>query len=236
MAIDIEAPGVDEAALVAALQELAGVKTTRVSVSSAEILDLHNTPKVLVPAPGAGKMIQLVDAVSFYTFGASWYISDDNLIIINAGTDGTYFTSGIALGSLGDQTTLFVRVHRAWASEEVDNQPVVLEALAAVRVTGNVGNTSVGDGGSGYDVDDTGGIAAGSSDATYIVTAVDGGGAVTAFTITAPGTGYEVGDGQVTQVSTGAGDGAFTIDIDSITSPSTGTLLIELLYRSVDRP
>ena len=55
-----------------------------VAISSAEMLNLHAVAKVLVPAPGANKIIQFVDAVLFYDFNSIAYAgiaAGDNLSI-----------------------------------------------------------------------------------------------------------------------------------------------------------
>ena len=80
---------------------------------------------------------------------------------------------------------------------------------------GAVASSAVTSGGTGYAVNDTGTIAAGNQDATYIINSVTGNGAVLTFTITSGGTGYSVGAGNNTatgglQPGTGTG---FTVDI-----------------------
>jgi hypothetical protein len=63
------------------------VYTTTVTVSSAELLDLFNTPKTLLPAPGAGKYIALVsiDFVLQYNSIAYTNTGNDIIILYNAG-------------------------------------------------------------------------------------------------------------------------------------------------------
>lgn len=81
--------------------------------------------------------------------------------------------------------------------------------------TGPIVTSSLGAGGSGYTVGDIGWIIGASGDATYTVLSVDGGGAVLTFSTTG-GRAYSVASGVATSTSTGTGDGAFTINVDSI--------------------
>ena len=48
-------------------------KSIKVSVSSAEILSLNTTPKELIPAPGAGKYIDIISAQFSLTYGTTDY-------------------------------------------------------------------------------------------------------------------------------------------------------------------
>ena len=88
-------------------------------------------------------------------------------------------------------------------------------ALAATK--GPITASTLGAGGSGYVVGDTGTVATGNGDATYVVDTLSGS-AVATYTITAPGTGYSVGTGQATAVGgaqPGVGTG-FTINVTAI--------------------
>jgi hypothetical protein len=74
--------------------------------------------------------------------------------------------------------------------------------------------------GSGYAVGDTGTVDGGLIPAQYIVTAVNGTGGVTGYTITYNGTGYTVTGGASTTTSAGAqpgnGDGSFAVTITAV--------------------
>lgn len=56
-----------------------GVQTAKVSVSSAEIIALNGTPKQLVAAPGAGKILVPVSVAYKFTFGSVAYTTNLNL-------------------------------------------------------------------------------------------------------------------------------------------------------------
>jgi len=79
---------------------------------------------------------------------------------------------------------------------------------------GPITSSSLGAGGSGYAPGDTGTVSgAGSADATYTVNTVNGGGAVLTYTLTSQGTNYSAQSGVSTTVSTGGGNGAFTVNV-----------------------
>jgi hypothetical protein len=83
---------------------------------------------------------------------------------------------------------------------------------------GSIVIATIGAGGSGYVLNDTGTINGGNADATYKVTGVGGGGAVTSFTVTTPGTKYMVANGVATTdagAQPGAGVG-FTVNIAAV--------------------
>lgn len=50
------------------------VLTTKVSLSSAEILNLETTPKTLVAAPGTGKIVQILNYIIKYNYGTVAYV------------------------------------------------------------------------------------------------------------------------------------------------------------------
>lgn len=71
-----------------------------------------------------------------------------------------------------------------------DAQGLPLQIQGGTYNAGPILTTTLNAGGSGYAVNDTGTITTGSADATYIVTSIGAGGAVTGYTITSGGTHY----------------------------------------------
>jgi hypothetical protein len=103
---------------------------------------------------------------------------------------------------------------------------------------GEVIASSIIDGGSGYQVGNTGAFNENNTNGRYTVTGVDGGGAVTLYTL---GTGDEVVNGATvgqtltSWVNTGAGDGNFSIRADAI-APGNGTGRVTVVYQVIDLP
>lgn len=73
---------------------VSSVVTDKVSVSSAEILALNTTPKVLVSAPGAGKYISILKITSQYNYGSVAYATNLLCQIRDTGSGDIHFVSG----------------------------------------------------------------------------------------------------------------------------------------------
>lgn len=71
----------------------APIRFVTIKVTSAQILALNATPKVLVAAPGAGRAIELVSAVLHLDYGTATYTGNGTLTIRT--TTGTSVLSGI---------------------------------------------------------------------------------------------------------------------------------------------
>lgn len=101
---------------------------------------------------------------------------------------------------------------------DITAEPVTSNDTAGVIVT-----TTLDSGGTtGYAINDTGTINTGNGDATYVVDSVSVPGAVLTYHLTADGTGYSTGSGVGTTVTSGAGDGTFTVNITATSGPLTG--------------
>ena len=62
-----------------------GIQPATVTLSSADILDLHNTPITLVAAPGAGKWLDLHRYEVYYAYGTADYTTNDSGPVIYVG-------------------------------------------------------------------------------------------------------------------------------------------------------
>jgi hypothetical protein len=120
------------------------VYTTTVTVSSAELLDLFNTPKTLIAAPAAGSYISIRSYAMLYDYGGTAYANTGNnlqLRYTNAAgvqVDPNMFASGFLdatvdrlyenpfQGSLGSQ-----------AASAIVAQPLVLIYASSNLTTGN---------------------------------------------------------------------------------------------------
>jgi len=95
------------------------IQPATVTLSSADILDLHNTPVTLVAAPGAGKWVNVHNVTKYYTFGTVEY---------TASIDGTVY---IAWGTTADETDWNVNVAGG------------IDIIGATRVGGTHGASSL---------------------------------------------------------------------------------------------
>ncbi len=125
-------------------------------------------------------------------------------------------------GVLADGTTIDSLTQRGVVAT-TDGSRILTFASPAAASGGVVATSVVNAPGSGYAPGDTGAFAAGNGDALYVIDTVDGGGGVLTFHRSADGTLYPTASGVATSVSTGTGDGAFTVDITaSPIVPATG--------------
>jgi hypothetical protein len=75
-----------------------GIQSATVTLSSAQLLDLHNTEVTIVPSPGAGHYLVLHRVSSYYTFGSVEYSGDPPLLRNGDGQRAT-ITSDISLSN-----------------------------------------------------------------------------------------------------------------------------------------
>ena len=122
------------------------VRVTTVSLSSADILGLYTTPKQLIAAPGAGKVIVVDEIVFSYTYGSSAYVS--------AGGRHVYFCySGTTLNIFGTSTSSFVNTSDMTGSVSfirkygyITAAPVLLDNTALNILIPNGENYTTGNG------------------------------------------------------------------------------------------
>lgn len=72
---------------------------TEISLTSAEILALRATPKVLVAAPGAGRVIEFVSAAVILKATATAYVESAANLVVRYGT-----TTGAIVSQVGEMT------------------------------------------------------------------------------------------------------------------------------------
>lgn len=116
----------------------------------------------------------------------------------------------------------------------------IYQAHAVTATGGAATTTTLGDGGSGYAANDTGIVPNSSgTQATYTVNSVSAAGAVLAYTVSAAGTGFLVGNGYPTQVWGGAQPGVgvgFTVNITVVSATGQNRTELDVVeatqYRS----
>ena len=76
-----------------------GVATSKVVVSSAEVLALHTTPIELIAAPGANKIIQILGVMASIDFNSLAYVKKDLWVIYAGAVRSTYEWTNAILNS-----------------------------------------------------------------------------------------------------------------------------------------
>ncbi len=118
----------------------AGAVTSTTSLSSADILALNDTPIEIIPAPGAGKVIQVLSVTGALTFDSAAYATHTELDIIDTTSGDVLFEdTGTLLAATGD---IVAQV------EANGNSHVALEVTenGSVSATVATGNPATGDG------------------------------------------------------------------------------------------
>jgi hypothetical protein len=112
-------------------------KTAKVVISSAELLALYTTPKELVAAPGAGKLLIFDEAVVYKPAGKAYsgIASGEDLIITYTDASGAQVNTSLETDGFLDQTTAQTRITRPIVTEYT---PVVNAALVISLAAGNI--------------------------------------------------------------------------------------------------
>ena len=109
----------------------------RVEISSAEILALETTAKVLVPAPGAGKVVEFVSAVFFLDHGGTDYTGGAN-IVVETGSSGTNLSANLGTSLLQSSADAYAILGALEAGVVTDvNEGLSLLNSSTTFATGN---------------------------------------------------------------------------------------------------
>lgn len=113
-----------------------------ISVSSAEILALAASPKELIAAPGAGKVITVDDVTYSYTHNGTSYANGSSIIVTYTGGTthilGNAVTNALAVAVLTGSANYVRAVAGDGQTPEAQvNTAVVLKATGAEFITGN---------------------------------------------------------------------------------------------------
>lgn len=116
------------------------VQTAVIDVSSAEIKTLFSSPKVLISAPGAGKIIDIITATVKFTYGGTQY-TDGGTVLIEEETTGTDIVINLITPSQVDGTSDVIRRQPAstlgTSSFLTENKGMVLTNPTQNFATGN---------------------------------------------------------------------------------------------------
>lgn len=108
-------------------------RSVKVSLSSAEILALNTTPKTIVAAPGAGKLIRPIAVTWRLNYSTAQYSGSNMRLLFPAGViaQSTFYTgSSDAVDMRGINTFLV-------APSDIVNQPVTVDVFSANPTTGS---------------------------------------------------------------------------------------------------
>lgn len=204
-----------------------------VHLNAAALAVLLGTDVVLVPAPGAGLMVELASLDWEYVPGVGrWngnpltlcYGGDSATDVI---ADGDLDISGLVAGTVGfTQSSRLVAARTALANKAL----TLVEASADLTFTGPVVTVAIAAGGTGYTANDVvtiGGNAG--TKATATVSTVNGSGVVTALALTtAGGPIYDTANNPHT--TTGGTGTGLTVNVTAIV-PADGDLYVTPRYR-----
>lgn len=226
----------------------AEIKKAVVTISSAELLALPETPVEVIAAPGAGKAIEIVNASAYYVYGGVAYVSHMTgtgiqIMLYCPQNDSTYPPSmAYARWWNGESADAFINyafpatrlvlaqtTQEGVISERFDNKPIYFNTYGY----GQIATLSVGAGGAGYAVNDT--FTIDSYAGTVGVVDSVSGGAVTAAHLTTNAINASAQNGLATTALTGVGTG-LTINALTIQSLSggNGTIQLTINYVVVD--
>jgi hypothetical protein len=226
------------------------VSKAQVKLTSSQLKNLASTPIQLVAAPGANKLLHIVNAAFAYLRGTVGYTDAPNGYQLDVQYDdniGLGFSVGV-INMLTDGYTSSSSYYRAINASP--NNPLATLVNRALRLaipfpSGALATIDLagGSGGTGYAVGDTGTLSNGSAGGTvtYTVTSVDGSGAVTGLTIVPGGSGYVIGtqsNGVNAGSQPGSGSGLYVIPatlgtLDELTG-GDGELIVTVYYDTID--
>lgn len=108
------------------------IQTTTISLTNAEMLALRATPKSLVAAPGAGKVLQFLGAVVYQLNVGGYTETADNLAIKYTNTAGASASTDIETTGFVDQTSAQYR-----CVTPINNAAAVANAALVLAQTGD---------------------------------------------------------------------------------------------------
>ena len=120
-------------------------RVAEVTVSSAELLALRATPKTIVAAPGAGKMIVFKEALVIADNGTAYTVSTNDMVFRMVGAAGDVVSQTIDTAGLLDSTSDIVSFCGPVATDtktpkaEAENVALVLPTTGAGEFTTGTG-------------------------------------------------------------------------------------------------
>lgn len=125
------------------------LRYAEVAITNAEIKALRATPKTLVAAPGAGKMLEFVGAISLLDYGSNALTeSADNLAVRYTDGSGTIVSQAIEATGFIDATAdtatnVLPKIDAIAAKSACENKALVLHNTGDGEYGGNAGADTV---------------------------------------------------------------------------------------------
>jgi len=121
--------------------ETAGINFINVTLTVAQILALRATPITIVPAPGAGSVIEVIAGGAYLAYGSAAYVGAYNLQLKYKDGTGAAVSEPIpATGFLAATASTAVGIEKISTGAPVaktvaDNQPIVIHNVGAGELT-----------------------------------------------------------------------------------------------------
>ena len=116
------------------------VYNKEIDISAAEILDLFDTPKELVAAPGIGRVLEFLSIVIFLDYGTEIYATYGNLTV-------NYHDANTAVSNQLDEGTYLFNNADIYGVAQVLDAEVTLVANDALELRCGTGDPTAGGGG-----------------------------------------------------------------------------------------
>lgn len=122
------------------------LQTATVNITNSQLKNLRATPKTLVNAPGAGKMLQFIDAVLINNGGNNAITeSDDNLAVRYENGSGVIVSqaieaTGFVTATAATRTSALAKIDAIVASSNAINKALVLHNTGDGEYAGNAAN------------------------------------------------------------------------------------------------
>jgi hypothetical protein len=125
------------------------LRYAEVVLTSAEVKALRATPKTLVPAPGAGKVLEFLGGLAFLDAGTNVFAeATANLAVKFTNGSGVQVSQTVETTGFIDQaadtvTNILPKLDSIVSKANGENQPLVLHNLGAGEITGNAAGDGV---------------------------------------------------------------------------------------------
>lgn len=116
------------------------VYNKEIDISAAEILDLFDTPKELIAAPGIGKVLEFLSIVIFLDAGTEIYATHGDLTV-------NYHTANTAVSNTLDEGTYLFSDADIYGVAQAIDEEVALAANDALELRCGTGDPTAGGGG-----------------------------------------------------------------------------------------